>query len=47
MSRWLLWRVDGVAVMDWAATAMDLVEVVAGCELIVDRPPDLAYAGPV
>jgi hypothetical protein len=46
MSRWLLWRVDGVAVMDWAADAMVLVEVVAQALLIVDRPPDLAYAGP-
>jgi hypothetical protein len=46
MSRWLLWRVDGVAVMAWAADAMTLVEVVAQAELVVDRPPDRVYAGP-
>jgi hypothetical protein len=46
MSRWLLWRVDGVAVMAWAADVHTLVEVVTHAVTVIDRPADRVYAGP-
>jgi hypothetical protein len=46
MSRWLRWRVDGVAARPWAGDALGLVAVVAACERVVDRPVPRSYAGP-
>src|SRR4029077_4454576 len=46
MSRWLLWRVDGVAVMAWAADTRTLVDIVAHAVDVIDRPLDRVYAGP-
>lgn len=47
MSRWLLWRVDGLAYNDLAheliATTTTAVNT---CQKIIDRPPDRRYAGP-
>lgn len=47
MSRWLLWRVDGLALHDIGPEAVDEVtNAVAECERLIDRRPDRWYAGP-
>lgn len=47
MSRWLLWRVDGLALVDMGPGFMrDLIGAVRGAEQIIDLPPDRRYAGP-
>lgn len=47
MSRWLLWRVDGLAFNDMAEQFIaDVARAVRDCERIIDLPPERSYAGP-
>lgn len=47
MSRWLLWRVDGLAFNDMSAEFMaSITAAVVACQRIIDLPPERAYAGP-
>lgn len=46
LSRWLLWRVDGVAGMPWAADMLRIARLVEHAEKVIDRPLDRTYAGP-
>lgn len=47
MSRWLLWRVDGLAYNDLAHELIASTSAaVRTCQRIIDRPPDRRYAGP-
>lgn len=47
MSRWLLWRVDGLAFNDMAPEFIRAAtEAIRACERIIDLPPDRSYAGP-
>lgn len=47
MSRWLLWRVDGLALHDIGPEAVDeITDAVAACHRVIDRRPDRWYAGP-
>jgi hypothetical protein len=47
MSRWLLWRVDGLMLHEAASEAVDeITSAVAHCHRLVDRPPERRYIGP-
>jgi hypothetical protein len=47
MSRWLLWRVDGLALNDMGEEITRGVrDAVRACRHIIDKPPERAYAGP-
>lgn len=47
MSRWLLWRVDGLAFNDMAHEFIDAVtKAVARCQRVIDLPPERKYVGP-
>lgn len=47
MSRWLLWRVDGLAFNDMAAEEIAHVTAATDrCWRVIDRPADKWYAGP-
>lgn len=47
LSRWLLWRVDGLTLHDIGPEAVDeITDAVARCHRFVDRPPERKYAGP-
>lgn len=47
MSRWLLWRVDGLAFNDMAEEFVaSVVKAVGDCRRVIDLPPERAYAGP-
>jgi DNA-directed RNA polymerase subunit RPC12/RpoP len=47
MSRWLLWRVDGLALNDMGEEITKAIrDTVRACRHIIDKPPDRAYAGP-
>jgi hypothetical protein len=47
ISRWLMWRVDGLALLDIGPEAVDeITDAVTTCRRFVDRPPELKYAGP-
>ena len=46
ISRWLLWRVDGMAAQPWAADVLRLVRIVEHCTKVIDRPADRTFAGP-
>lgn len=47
LSRWLLWRVDGLAFNDMAAEFIaDVLIAVRDCRRVIDLPPERAYAGP-
>lgn len=46
MSRWLLWRVDGLAFHEAVGEVLaEIEDAVAQCSRIVDRRPDRWYAG--
>src|SRR5690606_39238814 len=46
ISRWLLWRVDGLALHDIGPEAVDeITDAVAQCHRLVDRRPDRQYLG--
>lgn len=46
MSRWLLWRVDGLALLDIGPEAVDeITSAVAHCRRLIDRPADKQYLG--
>lgn len=47
LSRWLMWRVDGLAFNDMAEEFVgSLVAAVSACQRIIDLPPERSYAGP-
>lgn len=47
MSRWLMWRVDGLAFNDMAHEFLtDIVRSARACRRAVDRRPERRYAGP-
>lgn len=47
LSRWLLWRVDGLTMLEIGAEAVDeITSAVAHCHRLIDRPPDQEFAGP-
>lgn len=47
MSRWLLWRVDGLAFNDMAPQLVeDVIAAVGACRRSIDLPPERKYAGP-
>jgi len=47
MSRWLLWRVDGLTLHDIGPEAHDeITNAVATCRRVIDRAPERQYVGP-
>lgn len=47
LSRWLMWRVDGLMLNEIAPDAIDeITNAVAHCHRVIDTPPDKWYAGP-
>lgn len=47
LSRWLMWRVDGLALNEIGSEAVDeITSAVAHCRRVIDRSPDKWYAGP-
>lgn len=47
LSRWLLWRVDGLALHEAGSDAVDeITDAVAQCHRVIDRPADRWFAGP-
>lgn len=47
MSRWLLWRVDGLAFNDMAEEFIaSIASAVTACQKAIDTPPERRYAGP-
>lgn len=47
MSRWLLWRIDGLAHNDLAHQLInDITTAINDCRRAIDLPPERAYAGP-
>lgn len=47
MSRWLMWRVDGLGLNDMGHQfATDIIDAAKKCRHMVDRAPEKAYAGP-
>lgn len=47
MSRWLMWRVDGLAFNDMAAELIATVTAaIRDCRRVIDLPPERKYAGP-
>lgn len=47
LSRWLLWRVDGLELHPAGPDAHEeITDAVAQCRRLVDRPPERWYAGP-
>lgn len=46
LSRWLMWRVDGLLLHDIAPEAVDeITSAVAHCHRLIDRPADRQYLG--
>lgn len=46
ISRWLMWRVDGLALHDIGPEAVDeITSAVAHCHRLIDRPADRQYLG--
>lgn len=46
MSRWLMWRVDGLALLEIGPEAVDkITSAVAHCRRLIDRPADRQYLG--
>lgn len=47
MSRWLLWRVDGLALNDLGSDAVsELTRAIGACRRVIDRPAERQYSGP-
>lgn len=47
MSRWLLWRVDGLGLSDLGSDAVsELTRAIGKCRMVIDRPAEKQYAGP-
>jgi hypothetical protein len=47
MSRWLMWRVDGLGLNDMGSEAVDeITKAVKKGHQVIDRPADRRYAGP-
>lgn len=47
MSRWLMWRIDGLAFVDMGYQfADDVVQAHRDCHSAIDRKPERQYAGP-
>lgn len=46
LSRWLIWRVDGLALHEIGLEAVDeITDAVAHCHRLIDRPPERQYLG--
>ena len=46
ISRWLLWRVDGLSLLDIGPEAVDeITSAVAHCHRLIDRPSERQYLG--
>ena len=46
LSRWLLWRVDGLTLNEIGSDAVDeITSAVAHCHRVIDRPADRQYLG--
>ena len=46
ISRWLMWRVDGLSLHDIGAAAVDeITSAVAHCHRLIDRPADRQFLG--
>lgn len=46
LSRWLLWRVDGLTLHDQGGEAVDqITSAVAHCQRVIDRPADRQFLG--
>lgn len=46
LSRWMLWRVDGLALLDIGTEAVDeITSAVAHCRRLIDRHPERQYLG--
>ena len=46
LSRWLLWRVDGLALHDIGPeVVVEVTSAVAHCHRLIDRPADRQYLG--
>lgn len=46
LASWLMVRVDPVAASPHARALWDVARVVRSCSRVIDRPPELTYAGP-
>lgn len=47
LSRWLMWRVDGLAFNDMAQQFIaDVSTAIRDCRRVIDLPPERSYAGP-
>lgn len=47
ISRWLLWRVDGLSLLDIGPEAVDeITDAVAQCHRLIDSPSQRQYLGP-
>lgn len=47
ISRWLMWRCDGLALNDMGPQILaGIVEAARACQRVIDNPPERAYAGP-
>lgn len=47
LARWLLWRIDGLALLDIGPIAYDeITSDIADCRRLIDRRPERWYAGP-
>ena len=46
ISRWLMWRVDGLSLLDIGPDAVEeITDAVAKCHRLIDRPADRQYLG--
>lgn len=47
MSRWMLWRIDGLALNDMGPQVIaDVVSAIRAAKRVIDKPPERSYAGP-
>lgn len=47
MSRWMLWRVDGLGLNDLGSDAVsELTRAIGRCRMVIDRPAEKRYVGP-
>lgn len=46
MSRWLMWRIDGITAQPYAADTLRLVRIVDRAEHVILGPPPKTFAGP-
>lgn len=47
LSRWLMWRVDGLGLSDLGSDAVsELTRAIGKCRMVIDRPAERQYSGP-